>query len=236
MISAFVKKYPEFEEFRYTLYEHSAVTLEMIEEDRKHYAPVEEMQKSNVSHSLSDNPNLTEKFVLDHMELKWDLWRLNSHPNISIDFIIKYSLRFPCYIVWNPKLTTDYIDKYKNEDLNWETISKHPCVTMDYITKHPEYPWVWEGVYKNPNITLEFVVDHHPEIKWGWWDFPSHLFTIEAFRKYGEKIPWHARIDLTLEFFTRFVERTQYEPILELIVYPKTMYDMALNEIVLDMI
>ncbi len=97
---------------------------------------------------ISQNPNITMEFIIEHLDKPWNWGLLSENKNINMDFVRKHS----------------------NKRWNWDYISVNPIVTMDYVTKNPKHPWRWDFFKKNfnkpwswydismhPNITMDII-------------------------------------------------------------------------------
>jgi hypothetical protein len=93
---------------------------------------------------LSHNPNLTSTFIEQHMDLDWDYAVLSKHPALSVHTVMKYDDKpwiYTSICQYNPCLTIEWIDKYKN-------------VHMEYLTMNMTLtPPIYEK-YKFPISTL----------------------------------------------------------------------------------
>ena len=93
--------------------------------------------------------NLVEKNTTKNWSLDWD-WIIEN-PNITIEFIEKYPDK-PWdwkYISCIDNLTMEIIDKYPDKPWDWDEISGHQNLTMKIIEKYPDKPWNWQKILGN---------------------------------------------------------------------------------------
>ena len=75
-------------------------------------------------------------------------------------------------------------------DLNWNSLSSHPCITMDFIERYPDKPWDFELISENENLTLDFVLKHIGE-NFDWNSITSNsAITLDDIKKYPD-LPWN---------------------------------------------
>jgi len=152
---------------------------------------------------LSNNQNITEKFIKKHFNEKWDFASLCYHTQLSIDFIIKFCFphlnknckRIIRYELSSRKdLSDEYIHKYKNY-LQWNHISCYHTLTIPFMNKYESY-LIWDSdeffnINYNRSLTLEII--EHPKYfsKWNWKTLSQdgHLDQ-KIIKKYHHKLDW----------------------------------------------
>lgn len=82
--------------------------------------------------------NAFERFVHEHLNWEWKIFRLSENPNITPEFVEQHP------------------------HLNWDikSLSKNPNITHKFVLRHPD--WKWDECYiaENPNIQPGFVMQH----------------------------------------------------------------------------
>lgn len=105
--------------------------------------------------SISKNPNITEEFVLSHLELPWRWEHL--HSKISIKIIQNNpELQWDYSWINNLFLTKEDINTYIDK-LHGNSLSGNPNITEDIILKYPRKRWNLSELSKNPNISIKFI-------------------------------------------------------------------------------
>jgi len=128
---------------------------------REKISPRDQHGCHNPYFELSYNPNLTQDYILKHIDERWSWSSIVYRTNISVDFIVKYGTAD--MIENNPNITLEDIDKYKLKC--WSVISRNDAMTMEIITSNLDRPWDWKSVMFNPNLTPEYM-KLHPELPW----------------------------------------------------------------------
>ena len=77
---------------------------------------------------LSNNPNITPKFVEKHPYKPWD-W---GNQGLSS----------------NPSITPEFVEKHLDKPWNWgnQGLSSNPSITLEFVKKHLNKRWYW-GTY-----------------------------------------------------------------------------------------
>ena len=109
---------------------------------------------------LSDNLNLTMKFIEQYLDKDWDWISLSYHKNITLDFILKHkdkdwSFSNVCY---NPNITFEQIISHPELNWDWSNISSQSYITLKHIKENFQLPWDWKRVTYNKNITIEIIL------------------------------------------------------------------------------
>ena len=143
---------------------------------------------------LSENPNLTIDYILEHLDKPWQWEKIYSNPNISLEDIIKRNLHnqyfnafqqvYPDYCVENLKklswriitqyVSLDIFDKYPKKPWDYAELSKNKNLTMDYVLAHPDIKWNYEQLSCDNQITLSDVLDH--------WDLPWDIHGVLEYK------------------------------------------------------
>jgi hypothetical protein len=131
----------------------------------------------NTKGGLSGNPNITPKFVLDHLEDGWHWDTLSANPGMTLEFIkARPDLWYVKGLSANPNITPDFVrdiivteleqDKNLDDIWDWNVLSANKAMTLEFIkeTLHADFysrlPWKRSGLSRNPNITPEFVIEN----------------------------------------------------------------------------
>ena len=103
---------------------------------------------------LSENPNISCKFIEAYISKPWVWSKLSRNPNI----------------------TWEFIEQHLDKDWNWQRLSEHPNITWDIIKANPDKNWKWSYVSKNPNITWEIIKDNPSKFDndWCWQHFGAN--------------------------------------------------------------
>lgn len=201
------------------IFEHREITLDFIDsyikdgrvsemnhkDPRDHRVRKKHTYKT-VYNNISQNPNLTVKFIKEHTDYKWNWAHVSCNRNITMEDI-ENNPNLPWIgegVAWNPNLTTEYIEKLlknprgcygnaKNREFSWGLFwlgLSERNLTVKFIEKHSKLPWDWWGLSRNPNITMEYI-EKHPEFPWDWRgvSYNSNL-TMEYIEEHPE-LPWH---------------------------------------------
>ena len=99
---------------------------------------------------LSRHPNVTMKFVEEHLDLEWKMLGLSQNPNLTIEFVEEH-----IYWEW---------------DMFW--LSRNSNLTMEFVEAHLDWEWEMVWLSKHPNLTKEFV-EAHMDLE---WDFLNNYF------------------------------------------------------------
>ena len=62
--------------------------------------------------------------------------------------------------------------KIKNYKIRW--IIRNPNISLDFIEKHPEFDWNYYEISDNPNITFDFVQKCGIDKPWCWYALSRH--------------------------------------------------------------
>ena len=107
--------------------------------------------------SLSENPNLTEEFILKYPDKDWDIEYLIKKNKI-IDFNALSKFKY---------LNQRIIDKYRNSPWNWEWIIENTNIYTEYripfnLIEKYKYKYKWDYWYLsyNPDLTEEFILKY----------------------------------------------------------------------------
>jgi hypothetical protein len=149
--------------------------------------------------SLSKNPNITMKYVLDHIDKPWDFIQLSLNKSITIEDVLE-NLDKPWdfyHISSTKKITIDIIKKYSqlkwhfpklssNPNITWKDIinnfnidwyypglSINQNITIDIVLDNIENPWCYYNLSKNPNITYD-IIQKYPELPWDWLGYSQN--------------------------------------------------------------
>lgn len=69
------------------------------------------------------------------------------------------------WVVFNPTISTAFIERYIHKLRCFVVLSQHRSLTWDIVQAHPEKPWNYYGLTMNPNISWE-IIQAHPEKPW----------------------------------------------------------------------
>ena len=59
--------------------------------------------------------------------------------------------------VENSTLIIELIEKFPDNDWDWDAISYNPNLTLEWLDKYPNKPWNWDGLSANPNLTFDIL-------------------------------------------------------------------------------
>jgi hypothetical protein len=156
--------------------------------------------------SVSYNKKVTWSIIINNLEYPWNWNVLSNNKNISwtllqtypilnnkLNWFIIYSNPYQVDIAiiennpgkpwnWNnlsyhPNLKVDFIDKYKNENWNWDAIALNNsnCITADFILNNFD-KFNINKLHRNYYLTLE-IIDKYKDKPWD-WDNLSYNFKI----------------------------------------------------------
>ena len=111
-----------------------------------------------------------------HLPLDWDF--ISSNPNITNEFIKKYSNNFNMTnLSRNASITWNIIQDNKN--LNWSDygLSQNPNITWNIIKNNLHRRWRWDFLSVHPNITMD-IIKNNPEFPWD-YNILSNSFSQE---------------------------------------------------------
>ncbi len=118
--------------------------------------------------SLSDSRGLTQQFILDNLQERWDWWALSCNPVVTMTMVRSHP-----HLPWNytglsvnPNLTWGDVVSNLWQPWDWECISAHKCVTMSIVVAYPDLPWEYIGLTRNPNITFEMMFIDYSDRPW----------------------------------------------------------------------
>lgn len=132
----------------------------------------------NWTGTLSKNPNLTLKYVLDN-NTEWDWFNISANPGITLEDIEnnpELNWRWK-YIGKNPNITMDFILKHKEHFSTKDEcqyLGSTPNITIENIIAYPELFWRKEQIASNPNLTLDFILEYFEDN-----DFRSQIKSYE---------------------------------------------------------
>lgn len=124
---------------------------------------------------LSLNPNLTWKFVEEHIHENWSWGNVCENLKPISDLIENR----PDVCDWdaisnNPSLTLEIIENNRDKPFNYDTLSGHPCITWEFVRKHTDrrgysyiIPWNWYYLCQNPDIFRNIAYLRPFELDWG---------------------------------------------------------------------
>lgn len=98
--------------------------------------------------------DVTDQFETEHgME---DFWReISSDPNLSEEFIEKYSSKINWYeLSVHYPMTEQFIEKYCNK-VNWFAVCRHQKLSEDFIEKHSDRV-LWFGLHYSQKLSEKF--------------------------------------------------------------------------------
>lgn len=170
------------------LFRNSCLTVDLIEK----YLINETLQTKINWKRISENPNLTERFI-EKYQNKVDWKKISEHVCLTINFIEKYKEKLNWKkISNNPNLTINLIEKYKNK-LNWINLSSNSCLTINFIEQYID-ALDWNYISLNPNLTPEFIEKYKHNLHWNNL-FQNPCLTIDLIEKYVEEFNKADRIN-----------------------------------------
>lgn len=113
-------------------------------EQKTHWNWIELSQHSNITwdtiqqnpnypwcpKSVSANPNVSLKTVIDHPNYRWDWGQLSKHLNIT----------------WS------MIQEHPELPWQWQYVSRNPNITWDIVQQNPDYAWDYDGLVTNSMV------------------------------------------------------------------------------------
>ncbi len=140
---------------------------------------------------LSENPNITMKYVKENPDKDWSYKYLSLNPNITMEDVklnpdkewnYYYLSRNPNitmkdvklnpdkewnynYLSQNPNITMKDVKENPNKNWNYDYLSRNPNITMKDVKLNPDKDWDYKYLSLNPNITMKDV-KLNPDIKW----------------------------------------------------------------------
>lgn len=165
---------------------------------------------------LSNNNNLTEKYVIENITKDWDFDILSGKfSRIFFEKIIVNKRQISWYNVSkNPNLTIEWIKKYKHADWNWEVISSHKNLDMDWLLEFPNKPWNLYLLSNNKNFDIEWISKlNYPVEKWSWYSISKNPnFQYIWIEKYPQ-MPWNwAWISYTCDINVKIIIQMHEKP------------------------
>lgn len=185
--------------------------------------------------SLSKTPNITEEFVRNNTEKRWDLFNLTTNPALFPKFIIamiqsnKTERKIKLYnigirISYNPNLTVKFAQENSHIDWDWKYISKTlpissiiPQLVMIDLQKNPTVDpnslskLNYFSLSTNPGLSKQFIEEHIDE-KWDWGHLLNNkVIDMDFVYKYESHI-WSIYSlsmcpDLPLSFIKKYIDR-----------------------------
>lgn len=111
------------------------------------------------------------------------------------------------YISRNPNVSLEFIEKYKNEPLEWDYLSRSHAVTLEFITKHPNLDWNWVHVSCRKDLTFEIIMSNL-ELPWEWLFISNSYIVSEQIVFENPYLPWSFPVlssnpSITVDFIIR---------------------------------
>ena len=168
---------------------------------------------------ISQNPNISWDFILNHPEKPWcwfnlalnkittlkmieDQWnRLEQNEKKLRNNMDPYKwqlypqISYWCGVVYNPNITLDLIlrNAKRLSKADWNYVSYKFEITMDILKKHPLKPWDWITLSSKSNITMEDIESTLSKFPWDFGGISRNPnLTIHMIRKfYKKKWSWN---------------------------------------------
>ena len=124
---------------------------------------------------LSQNPNITWKFICENPQISWNWRAISEHSNITWKIIKN-----------NPDKPWNYTSVSRNQNITWNIIKNNLNFNWcwDFISYHRNITWEdmndifqnynntislsMSGISMNPNITCE-IVKNNLNLEWDWY-------------------------------------------------------------------
>ena len=123
--------------------------------------------------SLSSNPSISFKFIINHPEYKWNKKRICKNPSITESDIrnnLEYNWDY-VELCSNPNIGIHFINEFMIRPktmvkISWANISANKSITMFDIMDYPNYKWNDRYLSMNPNISSNFILNKGNARKW----------------------------------------------------------------------
>ena len=147
---------------------------------------------------LSENPNITQEFILKYPYKNWNIkWLIDNNKITNFKALSKFKSidqyiinKYPdkpwdwewllenTYIPINKYIPINLIKKYKNRQ-NYQELSKNPNITEEFILKQPYQNWNIKWLIENNKITdfnaltkfkniYSYIIDKYLNKPWDW--------------------------------------------------------------------
>lgn len=160
---------------------------------------------------------LDYKCVYESVELNSDnveqcllsSYRTFKNPTFTSDFINKYVGDYFDdweYISFNPNLTPEFIEKYKNK-LNWSFLSENPALTLSLIYLYI-HKISWIGVSNNINIDETFITKYIDRLNMSRLS-RNPAFTMMLVEKFKDRVCWRTlsyNPSLTTSYIDKYID------------------------------
>ncbi len=114
---------------------------------------------NEIFQKISDNQNLTLKFVETYINENWDFFELTHNDVITKEFIIKHKNKdwnFNYYILLK-SLTMKEFEELQDKIEDFETLSRNHNITLEYIFDNDDKSWCWFEISKRSDISHDFI-------------------------------------------------------------------------------
>ena len=137
--------------------------------------------------NIKENDNCLSLSLIEKYSYKWNYWILSENPNITEEFIMKHLNKYwnIDYLIKNNKIidfkalskfkyiNQHIIKKYLNKQWDWEWLIENTDIEVEYyipfnLIEKYSYKWNYSYLSENPNITEEFILKY-PYQNWDIW-------------------------------------------------------------------
>ena len=95
--------------------------------------------------TVSINPGIHMKDIMNHPEYSWNWESVCQNPNLNLEIVTHQKFKH------NFILNEVRWDGIKCPEIWWKMISRNPGILITDIIQHPELPWWWEEILNNSN-------------------------------------------------------------------------------------
>ena len=150
----FAPKFDFFTQFRLTI-----ITMTEFEYLIKSYSTV--TIDKQVKRSLSSNPNLTAKIVLDYPTIGWEAEEICYNPGLTmedIDLLMQAGMTiYFSSLSSNPNLNMHAVEQLIFKQWDYWSMSGNLALTEAFVKNHIELDWNIDRLVANPSMGTNFL-------------------------------------------------------------------------------
>jgi hypothetical protein len=118
---------------------------------------LEQRECTNVFWLLSYRYDLTDSYVEEHINEKWNWFAVLRCANLSPEFLQKHYQKWPAGVMWNPRAPMEFLKAIPDFSGKYYHWSYNPLLTREVLKEFPDKDWRMDKVCANCNLTAADV-------------------------------------------------------------------------------